>query len=239
MTVIFSLWLDVIFPLCVSVSKSLLLIRTPVITVYLQWARFNSTTSRKNLSPKTVPFRVCWEWELEHLMGLGGTQLSPAYNAHRLDMRTSVILHPHQHFVSSVFLTFVILAVCRPHGCSNVPIFFFPFWEKKALVSCKLVQSCYWEGQGHRCIPIVTNRRARLCHCLESKKVWLVQCKTFTTPWKMTLVWQMLWSLHTFLELRRNCESSRSPMRSMLAEADGFSFLKITPKRADWEILEK
>lgn len=133
-------------------------------------------------------------------------------------------------------LILAILVVCRTHCCFNVPTFFFLSKEEPWV--CELAQSCCWEDQGHCCIHLGTNlcgsHSKKVCYCLESKKVWMVQCKPFTTPCKMAFVWLMVWGLHLFLEWMRIVRALEVRYSQHLQQADGFSFLKITLKWVVW-----
>lgn len=91
-------------------------------------------------------------------MNFGGHKSS--HHIHQWGMRFSVISCPYQQLGLFLgFLISVILVVCRTHCYFNVPIF-SSFQTKKSTGLCELSQSCIWEGQGHHCIPIVTNHCA-------------------------------------------------------------------------------
>lgn len=78
-------------------------------------------------------------------------------------------------------------------------------------------------------VIMVTNQYAsrskRLCHCMDGS-VW-----NFDHSLQMTFVWLMLWGIQTFWKSRGIVKTLEVRCSQHLAEADGFSFLKITLQR--------
>ena len=94
-------------------------------------------------------------------------------------------------------------------------------------------QFCGWVDQGH-------HGNQPICQPFKRLSLFSVQesmdgsVKNFDHSLQMTFVWLMLWGIQTFWKSRGIVNTLEVRCSQHLAEADGFSFLKITLQREIW-----